>query len=195
MSHDAHHRERTPKEIGLCVRKSRNGSHVGTRKGEDDEDAASGRDRRPRRIHKPALVRDLRRRREIIAEHLDGKQPFATLVGSIPVVVEVAVHDSDSIRRWLHEHGFPTTRPLNFGVSISVTVPTDASGRAHTAEHTPMSLACALGELTVARWLYEHGREGDATRKNKLGFSPFAFACMFGRRDVIRWLYQIKAAS
>ena len=78
--------------------------------------------------------------------------------------------------------------------SVYEVIPDEDKPSSDTTEHTPFSLACAVGDLDMAQFLYyEAGCTNDAARSNDLGFTPFRFACMNDHRKVVSWLFKIKA--
>ena len=96
------------------------------------------------------------------------------------------VIDACAARRWLSLYSFADLK------HSKVVCIVDSSSK-DKVEHTPFSLACALGNLKMAKYFYEYGEEGHATWRNNLGMSPFDFACMNSHSEVVKWLYSIKA--
>ena len=58
--------------------------------------------------------------------------------------------------------------------------------------HTPMSVACYYGHISIAQWLYENGPRDDIVNVNKTGCSPFKLSVygenIEGNFSICKWL-------
>ena len=153
------------------------------------------------------LTRDLSRRRTLISDHLEERrQHFINSEAEAAFALagkqdklqpgdEGFQFDRDSARDWLLYYGFPVAAGRQkIDWSALARIPDEDKPSSDTTEHTPFSLACAVGDLDMAQFLYyEAGCTNDAARSNDLGFTPFRFACMNDHRKVVSWLFKIKA--
>ena len=52
-----------------------------------------------------------------------------------------------------------------------------------------------MGQLSVCKWLYDHGAGDDIIKANIWGNTPMSMACHFGHLSVCKWLFSAGAAK
>ena len=58
-------------------------------------------------------------------------------------------------------------------------------------KRTPLTVACAIGSLEIAKWLYYNGAYTDLYEKDKSLYGPLFVAIREGYVDIMRWLYEV----
>ena len=90
-------------------------------------------------------------------------------------------YENEAVRAWLKEQGFHEG-DLRSGVRVS--------GR---TGKTPLMEACFQGEVSVCKWLHDHG--ADILKADNYGVTPMSIACLEGHLSVCKWLFEVSGAA
>lgn len=60
-------------------------------------------------------------------------------------------------------------------------------------QRTPLTVACAVGNLEIIKYLYNNGAKEDIFIKDKSNQGPLYVACSEGHIEVIKWLHSVGA--
>ena len=90
-------------------------------------------------------------------------------------------YENEAVRAWLKEQGFHEG-DLRSGVRVS--------GR---TGKTPLMEACFQGEVSVCKWLHDHG--ADILKADNYGVTPMGLACQNDNLSMCEWLFDNGAAE